>query len=130
MKAIFITFLIILLTGCATGNDCSFEKRIDQFKIDSANSDAINHFNQNKTIKFYAIADGYAPSRPGFDSEERLCVFEKYEWKILWVGGDVIGSCKDREKSQEHAAKYAKAFNKTLKQQLINKGNYTCVTKS
>ncbi|MGO2127548.1 MAG: hypothetical protein ACTH4U_02325 [Pseudoalteromonas prydzensis] len=113
MKKILILTLLCLVSGKALA-DCSFESQKDNYKPEVAASLAEKVFKENN-VYFIAVADGVAPSRPGFDISFTSCIFKNTKWEMLWVGAD-SQYCVNHEALRAQAKSYAQNFNKTMVQ--------------
>ena len=104
MKKILILSLLCLVSGKALA-DCSFESQKDNYKPEVAASLAEKAFKENN-VYFIAVADGIAPSRPGFDISFTSCIFKNTKWEMLWVGAD-SQYCVNHEALRAQAKSYA-----------------------
>ncbi|WP_353410155.1 hypothetical protein [Arenicella sp. 4NH20-0111] len=130
-----IVVAFILLFSSSARSSCDFEFVIDQFKVENAKSDAKNSFKPNGKNKAYGVANGIGPERPGIDSlvidtNMLICYMDAFEWELLWVGGDVLGTCNDRKSTESHALAYAKAYNEELIRLLKANNQDVCDKKS
>lgn len=118
--------LFVLFAQVSFASNCSFEDEKQHYKIDRAPDDAKAAVASGMVVRFYAVATGFTPSRPGLFEHEITCLFVRYPWKILWTGADVKGACRDRKTIQAHALAYAEIYNTTLREELIRHGKYIC----
>ncbi|WP_299011829.1 hypothetical protein [uncultured Shewanella sp.] len=80
---------------------CSFAPAINKLEPKEAIRHAQGDYDKND-IYFYSVADGFAPSRPGFEFEFSRCVIFDAKWKSINVGGDAI-VCKEHDSLSQKA---------------------------
>ncbi|WP_298770782.1 hypothetical protein [uncultured Shewanella sp.] len=91
---------------------CSFAPAINKLEPKEAAKHAQRDYDQND-IYFYSVADGFAPSRPGFEFEFSRCVIFDSKWKSIDVGGDAI-VCKEHSSLSQKANQYVALFNREM----------------
>lgn len=111
MKRLLISALLYLISAKAL-SDCSFESQKEDYKPEAAADMAEKAFKE-KNIYFISIADGFGPSRPGFEIPITSCIFKNTKWLTLWVGAD-SQYCLNHEVLSEKAKSYAENFNKSM----------------
>ncbi|MBD1391457.1 hypothetical protein IC617_18690 [Neiella sp. HB171785] len=105
--------------------DCSFEKQRDLYHPALAEQDASESFQKND-VHFIAVANGFAPTRPGFKNiKPTRCLFLESNWTMLWVGAD-SNRCNDHSELNEQALNYAARFNKKMLELASESDSYIC----
>jgi len=121
-----IIFLIFPFSFQVFASDCDFMKGIDNLlKIPPEVAVQSNKFGEDT---FLSVADGFSPSRPGFDSGEELgCAMKNYEFHMVLAGADSY-QCKGQGTKASQANKYAEKYNIHLKQSLVENGRFKCMS--
>lgn len=120
--------LILTLSSIAFGSECSFENDVKTYQVSLAKQDAAKSYAQIG-VNFIAVANGLAPSRPGFENIRlSKCLLLDTQWKIFWVGADTE-VCEDHDGLTAHASHYALNFNKQMLKLAQLSNEYQCVIK-
>ena len=111
----------------ASGNDCSFEDKHDQYDPERAVTDAETAAEEGQ-FRFIGVADGMVPSRPGFEGlPMSRCLMLEVQWEMLWVGADST-SCKNGNYLKRKATEYAKLFNTAMLALAAADPSFRCAT--
>ena len=118
-------FAFAFLTYPALGDDCSFADGHEQFDPDQAEADA-HASADDGDFKFFGVADGIGPSRPGFEGVQLTkCLIADAKWEMLWVGADA-STCEDSEILMQKATRYAKLFNTEMLKLVAENPSFVC----
>ncbi|MBB1396938.1 MULTISPECIES: hypothetical protein [Alteromonadales] len=120
-------FFIIMFSDFVIADDCSFANVSNEYVIENAEIDAKYSF-ESKGVSFIAVANGFGPTRPGFEHiNMSACLMIKTKWDILWVGAD-SGVCPQQKKLELHAISYSRLFNEKMIQLAKLSKKYDCAT--
>ena len=127
-----ITLSILLLavaffSTVADADDCSFSDIQESFSPSEAKAHAQSAFHDGDP-KFYGVADGVGPSRPGFqDIGLTRCLMLDAKWEMLWVGADST-ACEDGAALRRKAIEYAELFNMEMLNLLSKDASFICAS--
>ena len=121
---LFNSVLLFLVSFVASAN-CDFEVKKKNYDPKLAEQHALEEFKQNK-IYFFAVANGFGPSRPGFEKTQiSKCLFLYTHWEVLWVGAD-SDLCNNHKALELQALDYSTKFNKKMLTLASESKSYQC----
>ena len=128
MKRIFVFFTLLSISLSVNAGDEKYDCSFIVQALKEINNDpklrANVNFNKND-IYFLLAGVGIGSSLNGIDKEEFTCVYNKYETKVIWGGGDFI-ACEGQHELGKKIMKYVGEYNISLRRLLVKSGEYKC----
>ncbi|GMM86733.1 hypothetical protein [Pseudoalteromonas sp. MTN2-4] len=121
---LFNAVILFLVSFFASAN-CDFEVKMKHYDPKLAEQHALEEFKQNR-VHFFAVANGFGPSRPGFEKIQiSKCLVLDTHWKVLWVGAD-SEFCNNHKALELQALDYSTKFNKKMLSLASDSKSYQC----
>jgi hypothetical protein len=126
-------FIFIVIFGfseltLAETESCKFMKDLENILAVSPQL-ALTENKIAKDGEFLSVADGFAPSYPGFIARgEVSCVEKNHGFEMIWAGADYY-ECEGQSNLASKMNKFAGRYNILLKSKLTKAGSYQCTDK-